>query len=174
MPTLYSGVRGHPLNGLQPWKCCADNIMEVQPDFRDLLALLNEHKVEYLIVGGYALAFHGAPRFTGDIDILVRPDPGNATRVLDALAAFGFRFANLTSADFENPNKVVQLGVPPVRIDIITSISGLSWEEADTAKEPGTFGDVAVSYIGRQEFIKNKRAAGRKKDLADIESLGED
>ena len=99
--------------------------MEVQSDFRDLLALLNEHEVAYLIVGGYALAFHGAPRFTGDIDI-------------------------------------------------ITSISGVSWEEAEAGKEPGTFGDVPVAYIGRQEYIRNKRSAGRKKDMADIEALGED
>lgn len=148
--------------------------MEVQPDFRDLLALLNEHKVEYLIVGGYALAFHGAPRFTGDIDIFVRPARDNARRVLNALAAFGFSFPNLTAEDFDNPNKVVQLGVPPVRIDIITSISGVSWEEAEASKEPGTFGDVPVSYIGRQQYIKNKRSAGRKKDLADVEALGED
>jgi hypothetical protein len=148
--------------------------MEVQPDFRDLLALLNEHKVEYLIVGGYALAFHGAPRFTGDIDIFVRPHPENAERVLAALAAFGFRFPNLTEDDFRNPNKVVQLGVPPVRIDLITSISGVSWEEAQASREPGTFGDVPVSYIGRRQYIANKRSAGRKKDLADIEALGED
>ena len=148
--------------------------MEVQPDFRDLLELLNEHKVEYLIVGGYALAFHGAPRFTGDIEILVRPDRENAHRVIGALAAFGFQFPDLTAQDFENPNKVVQLGVPPVRIDIITSISGVTWPEAAAAKEPGTFGDVPVAYIGRREYIKNKRSAGRKKDLADIEALGEE
>ena len=148
--------------------------MEVQADFRDLLALLNEHKVEYLIVGGYALAFHGAPRFTGDIDVFVRPDPKNAQRVLDALAAFGFRFPNLDERDFQDPNKVVQLGVPPVRIDLITSISGVSWEEAEASKEPGRFGDVPVCYIGRKQYIINKRAAGRKKDLADIEALGEE
>ena len=148
--------------------------MDVQPDFRDLLALLNEHKAEYLIVGGYALAFHGAPRFTGDIDIFVRPNEENARRVLDALAAFGFQFPNLTAADFASPNKVIQLGVPPVRIDIVTSISGVSWEEAEAGKEPGVFGDVPVSYIGRQAYITNKRAVGRRKDLADIEALGED
>lgn len=147
--------------------------MEVQPDFRDLLALLNEHKVEYLIVGGYALAFHGAPRYTGDIDIFVRPDTPNAKRVLAALVAFGFSFPNLTLDDFQNPNKVIQLGLPPVRIDLITSISGVSWDEANGSKEPGTFGDVPVYYIGRQQYIANKRAAGRKKDLADIEALGE-
>lgn len=148
--------------------------MEVQSDFRELLVLLNEHNVEYLIVGGYALAFHGAPRYTGDIDIFVRPDARNASRVLEALAAFGFRFPYLTAADFEKANSVVQLGVPPVRIDIITSISGVSWDEAEAAKEPGTFGDVPVSYIGRQAYIKNKRSVGRRKDLADIEALGEE
>jgi hypothetical protein len=148
--------------------------MEVQPDFRDLLALLNEHKVEYLIVGGYALAFHGAPRFTGDIDILVRPSQENARRVLQAIAAFGFEFPTLTVDDFQNPNQVVQLGVPPVRIDLITSLTGVSWEEADSSKVVGHFGDVNVHYIGREQFIANKRATGRKKDLSDIKALGED
>ncbi len=171
---LHTGGPGLPPNESPPWRSFVINTMEVQPDFRDLLALLNEHKVEYLIVGGYALAFHGAPRFTGDIDVFVRPTPENAVRILDALAVFGFRFANLTADDFQNPNNVVQLGVPPVRIDIITSISGVSWEEAETAKEPGTFGDVTVCYIGRREYIKNKRSAGRKKDLADVEALGDE
>src|SRR5512136_1334789 len=110
--------------------------MEIQPDFRELLALLNEHKVEYLIIGGYALAFHGAPRYTGDIDILVRPHPDNAGCILRALASFGFQFPTLTTEDFENLNRVVQLGVPPVRIDLVTSITGVSWEEAEASKEP--------------------------------------
>ena len=136
--------------------------------------MLNEHKVEYLIVGGYALAFHGAPRFTGDIDIYVRPHPENAKRILKALTDFGFQFSNLNLRDFEAPNKVVQLGVPPVRVDLITSISGVSWEEADTHKVPGTFGDVPVFYLGRNQYVANKRAAGRKKDLADLEALGEE
>ena len=148
--------------------------MDVQPDFRDLLVLLNAHGVEYLIVGAYALAFHGAPRFTGDLDILVRPAPANAERVLAALADFGFGFPNLTASDFQNPNQVVQLGVPPVRIDLITSITGVSWEEAEAHKEPGAFGDLPVNYLGRQQYIANKRARGRKKDLADIEALGEE
>jgi hypothetical protein len=147
--------------------------MEVQPDFRDLLALLNEHKVEYLIVGGYALAFHGAPRFTGDIDVFVRPNQTNLERIIDALTAFGFAFGNLSRSDFEEPDKVVQLGVPPVRVDLITSISGVTWDEAVSHKEPGMFGDVPVSYIGRTEFVANKRASARQKDLADLEALGE-
>jgi hypothetical protein len=107
--TCLSGGPARRPNGLQQSKFCAVNIMKVQPDFRELLELLNEHEVEYLIVGGYALAFHGAPRFTGDLDIFVRPHPQNAQRVLEALAAFGFQFANLTVDDFKNPNKVVQL-----------------------------------------------------------------
>ncbi len=148
--------------------------MEVQSDFRELLALLNEHGVEYLVVGGYALAFHGAPRFTGDIDLLVCRSPENARRLLAALAAFGFSFPNLTAKDFQKPDWIVQLGVPPVRVDLLTSIAGVTWEEAEATKAPGTFGDVNVNYIGREQFIASKRAAARKKDLADIEALGED
>ena len=148
--------------------------MEVQPDFKELLALFNAHKVDYLIVGGYALAFHGAPRATGDIDILVKSDPRNAKRVLAALREFGFQSMNLSQGDFENPGKVVQLGVPPVRVDIITSLSGVSWKDACAGKIKGHYGDVPVHYIGRQQFLSNKRAAGRKKDLADLEALGEE
>jgi hypothetical protein len=154
--------------------CYAFNIMEVQPDFRDLFAFLNAHGVEYLIVGAYALAFHGAPRFTGDIDVLVRPDPDNARRMIEALADFGFRFDNLTAEDFQNPEKVVQLGVPPVRIDLLTSITGVTWEQAASHKEPGSFGEVPVNYLGRAQFVANKRATGRRKDLADLEALGEE
>lgn len=148
--------------------------MKVQPDFKEFLELLNEYKVEYLIVGGYALAFHGAPRFTGDIDVFVCADEENAKRILKAISMFGFQFSNLTVEDFTNPDQVVQLGFPPVRIDIITSISGVSWEEAKANKEPGMFGDIPVNYIGRSEFIANKRATARKKDIADLDALGEE
>jgi hypothetical protein len=148
--------------------------MEVQPDFRDLLELLNKHEVEYLIVGGYALALHGAPRFTGDIDIYIRPHPENAHRILNALKDFGFGSLGLTVEDFQSPHKIVQLGVPPVRVDLITSLSAVSWEEAHAGRVPGNYGDVPVYYIGRKEYITNKRAVGRKKDLADLEALGEE
>ena len=148
--------------------------MEVQKDFRDLLALLNDHEVQFMIVGGYALAFHGAPRFTGDIDIFIKPDAENSQRVIDALADFGFKSLDLSPNDFQTPNKVIQLGVPPVRIDLITSITGVTWEDADLSKESGSFGDVPVHYIGKTKFIDNKRSTGRKKDLADIEALGEE
>lgn len=145
--------------------------MEIQTDFRDLLKLFNDHGVEYIIVGGYALAFHGAPRFTGDLDLLIHPSPANARNVLSALHEFGFDFPNLTLDDFQNPDKVVQLGVPPIRIDLITSISGVPWDEADAHKVKGTYGEITVSYLGRAEFIKNKTCTGRKKDIADIEAL---
>jgi len=147
--------------------------MDVQKDFSDLLKLFNAHGVEYLIVGAYALALHGVPRFTGDLDVLIRPTRQNGARVLAALAEFGFHFPNLTVADFETPDNVIQLGLPPVRIDILTAITGLSWEQAAANKVAGAFGELRVNYIGREEYIANKRAAGRKKDLADLEALGE-
>src|SRR4030067_986732 len=102
--------------------------MAMEKDFRDLFALFNAHNVEYVIVGGYALAFHGAPRYTGDLDILVKPDEENARRVMKALDEFGFGSIGLKNTDFIYQDKIVQLGVPPVRIDIITSISGVTWE----------------------------------------------
>ena len=148
--------------------------MEVQQDFKELLELLNAHKAEYIIVGAYALAFHGVPRFTGDMDILVKPDPKNAESILAALKEFGFGSLDLTISDFQQPDKVIQLGVAPVRVDLITSLTGVTWQQANEGKVKGTYGDVPVYYLGRKEFISNKKALGRKKDLADIEALGED
>ena len=148
--------------------------MEVQPDFKELLALLNEHKVEYIIVGGYALAFHGAPRYTADLDILVKAGKQNAEHILSALHDFGFAHLDLKPADFQAPEMVIQLGVAPVRVDIITSLTGVDWDQAYSGRVPGKYGDVAVDYLGRQQFIANKRATGRKRDLADLEALGED
>lgn len=147
--------------------------MEVQKDFKELLELFNAHDVAYVIVGGYALAFHGAPRFTGDIDLYVNPHPDNAVRIMTALKAFGFGSAGLSTEDFVRPNQVIQLGVPPVRIDIVTSIEGVGWETVDRGKVAGHYGNVPVYFIGRKPLIANKRAAGRKKDLADLEALGE-
>jgi len=148
--------------------------MEAQKDFRDLLELLNAHKVEYMIVDTYALAFHGAPRYTGDMDIYVKPNPTNAQRIMAALNDFGFGSVELSAKDFEVEDKVVQLGFPPVRVDIVTSITGVSWEEAVIGRVEGKYGNVPVYYIGRQQFISNKRTLGRKKDLADLEALGEE
>ena len=148
--------------------------MEVQPDFRDLLKLFNAHKVEFVVIGGYALAFHGAPRYTGDLDIFVKPDPENAQRIMKALGAFGFGSLELTAEDFQSPDRVIQLGVPPVRIDIVTSVTNITWETAAANRIEGKYGDVVAFYMGRAEFVANKRAVGRKKDLADLEALGEE
>ena len=148
------------------------NSMDLPSDFKELLELFNAHKVEYLIVGGYALAFHGAPRYTGDIDLFVRPTGENAARILAALEAFGFGSIDLSREDFASPNKVVQLGVPPVRVDLITSVSGVTWEQADDGKVQGHYAGMKVFFIGREDFLANKRATGRAKDAADIEALG--
>lgn len=145
----------------------------LHPDYRERLALFNAHEVAYVIVGAYALSFHGAPRFTGDIDIYVRPTPDNARRVLAALSDFGFASLGLTPDDFQRPDQVVQLGVPPVRIDLITSLTGVTWDEADAGKVRATGGDLPVFFLGRDQYVANKRATGRKKDLADLESLDE-
>ena len=148
--------------------------MEVQQDFRKLLELFNVHKVDYIIVGAHALAYHGVPRYTGDIDILVRPDSKNAQQILSALSDFGFGSVGLTIEDFANPDKIIQLGVAPVRVDIITSITGVSWKEAADGRVQGKYGDAPVNFLGQKQFIANKKTLGRKKDLADIEALEED
>jgi hypothetical protein len=148
--------------------------MEVQSDFRDLLASLNAHKVDYVVVGAHALAFHGAPRYTGDLDILVRPGSDNAHRILRALDDFGFGSLDLKVEDFTNPDRVIQIGVAPLRIDIVSSLTGVSWEEVARGRVAGHYGDIDVFYLGREQFILNKRTLGRKKDLADLEAIGEE
>lgn len=148
--------------------------MEPEKDFKELLALFDERKVEYLVVGAYALAHHGAPRFTGDLDLLVKPDAENALRVLEALDAFGFGSVDITVDDLTSQDSVVQLGYPPVRIDLMTSISGVSWEEAESGAEMSSFGGQRTRYLGRAELIRNKRSSGRAKDAADLEALGEE
>jgi len=138
-----------------------------------LLALFNAREVDYVVVGAHALAYHGAPRFTGDLDVLVRPDNANALRVLAALDEFGFGSLGLTAEDFTEPGRVVQLGVAPVRIDIITSLTGVSWDEVQAGRTTGAFADQTVHYLGKQQLVRNKRALGRKKDIADLEAIGE-
>ena len=148
--------------------------MEIQPDFKELLALLNQNKVEYIVVGAFAMAFHGAPRFSGDIDIYVHPTPENARRIIKMLQDFDFGSLGLKETDFDRPGQIIQLGQPPVRIDLITSISGVTWEEADNGKASGKYDNIPVYYLGRKQFIANKRASGRKKVLSDLEALGEE
>ena len=144
-------------------------------DFRDVLREFTTHQVTFLVVGAHALAVHGIPRATGDIDIWVKPSADNAERVLAALASFGAPLEALGIAldDFVRPNVVAQLGLPPYRIDIMTSISGVAFEEAWADRAEGTVAGVDVPVLGKNTFRANKRASGRPKDIADLEALGD-
>lgn len=144
---------------------------KLQTDLREFIALLNSHQVEYLVVGGHAVAFHGHPRFTGDIDFLIRTTPSNAQRVLGALNAFGFGNLDIAERDLLEPGQIVQLGHPPNRIDILTSISGVDFDSAWQSRVSTIIDDQPVSVLGWDELLRNKRASGRQKDLADLEKL---
>ena len=146
--------------------------MKLHPDFSDFVAALNGNNVEYVIVGSFALAFHGNPRATGDIDFWIRPMTSNAKALIKALVDFGFGGLDITEEDVVS-GKIIQLGFPPVRIDIITVIDGLVTEEIWETKEKAKLGPHDVFYLGREAFIKNKRTMRRHKDLADLELLGE-
>jgi hypothetical protein len=136
------------------------------PEYREMLSILNAESVEYLIVGAYAMAAHGLPRATGDIDIWVRPTPENASRVIHALSRFGMRHV-ISAEDFANPDVIYQLGFAPCRIDLMTAIDGVNFDEAFAAKMMGSLCGLQVPILGRAELLKNKRASGRPKDLAD-------
>ncbi len=148
---------------------------ELNPDFLDLLRALADAEVEFLVVGAYALSFHGAPRASGDIDIFVRPSRENAGKIWLALLAFGVPLAaaGVAESDFEEPDLVYQIGLPPRRVDILTSISGVSFDEAWASRVAATVAGRTVHFIGREMFVRNKLAAGRPKDLADAARLGQ-
>ena len=145
----------------------------MNPAFVGLLRALSEADARYLIVGAYAVTFHSRPRATGDLDIWVEATPGNAARVMRALEAFGAPLQELSAADLVTPGIVYQIGVPPRRIDILTSLTGLTFDEAWGGHVTGPFGDLECPFIGRAELARNKRALGRPRDLADLEMLGE-
>jgi hypothetical protein len=140
-------------------------------DFNDMLSALSAEGVEYLVVGAYALAAHGFPRATGDIDIWVRPTPENARRLWRALAGFGAPLAGIERSDFERSGTVYQIGVAPNRIDLLTEIDGVAFEEAWPGRLVRRVEDADVAVIGRGDLIRNKRATGRTRDLADAEQL---
>lgn len=144
-------------------------------DFRDLLAALVAAGARFLVVGAHALAVHGIPRATGDLDVWIVPEAPNAERVFDALARFGAPMAamGVTREDLTRTDQVVQIGLPPRRIDILTSISGVPFEEAWADRITHEVEGLSIPFIGRAALVKNKRAAGRAKDLADLEALGE-
>lgn len=147
--------------------------MEIRKDFKELLESLNAHEVEYVVIGAFALAWHGHPRYTGDLDLYVHPEPRNAGRILAALADFGFDSLGLTEDDFLAPEQVIQLGVTPLRVDILTSISGVDWDSAWVGSELGSYAETPVRYLGKAQYRLNKLALGRLKDLSDLEAIGE-
>ncbi len=139
-------------------------------DFKEFVEFLNARGVEYLVVDGYALAAHGHPRYTGDIDFWVRPAPGNLDRLLRALDDFGFGALGLRAADFDS-DTVVQLGQPPRRIDLLTQIDGVTFDACYARRECVDIAGLPLAIIGLDDFKTNKAATGRLKDLADLESL---
>jgi hypothetical protein len=145
--------------------------MRLNKDWRELLASFNSNEVEYLVVGALAVAFHGFPRYSADLDVLVRPTKENAGRVMRALTEFGFGNAGICATDFLSPGTVVQLGVEPNRIDLLTSISGVTFEEAWATRADAEFDGIVVRYIGRDALLRNKEQTGRAKDLGDAEEL---
>lgn len=145
--------------------------MSVNPDFRDLFAALNTAQAEFLIVGGYALAVHGVPRFTKDLDVWVHASPENAPKIWKALEQFGAPFLDLTLQDLSAPGIVFQMGLPPNRIDILTGIDGVEFKEAWQHRFPSAYGDQPVMVIGRNDLIRNKEATGRPQDCLDAQTL---
>ena len=145
--------------------------MIFERDFIEFIELMNKHKVEYMVIGAHALAFHGRPRHTGDLDIWIKPSNDNALKMVNTINDFGFGSLGLTTKDFIRENYVTQLGYPPLRIDILNSISGVSFDDAYKKKIHGEFDGMSICFISIQDFIENKKASGRHKDLGDIELL---
>lgn len=141
-------------------------------DFKEFVGLLNARNVEYLVVGGYAVGLHGYPRYTGDLDIWVSAEPGNARRLLSVLEAFGFGGLGVTQEDFTRPDRVLQLGQPPFRIDLMTSIDGARFADCYPNRVVVDYEGLQVAFIGLDDLKRNKRASGRPKDLHDLGELG--
>ncbi len=145
--------------------------MRLQKDLREFIELLNSNDVRYLIVGGYAVAYHGYPRATGDIDIFVEASEENAAKLEKVLAGFGFGSLGLTTRDFLEPDTIIQLGYPPNRIDLVTSISGVTFADAWEHRICDSAEGLQMVFVDRQTLLANKAASGRPKDLADIAAL---
>jgi Nucleotidyl transferase of unknown function (DUF2204) len=145
--------------------------MALSKDWREFLELLNSRGVDYVIVGAQSLAFHGRPRHTGDLDILVRPTPDNARLLLALLNQFGFEQSSFKETDFLQPEQIIQLGRTPSRIDLLTSLTGVTTEEAFDGKVSAIIDGIPVFVLGKDDLIRNKRAVGRPQDLADLAAL---
>ncbi|HEY1869581.1 MAG TPA: nucleotidyltransferase [Chitinophagaceae bacterium] len=140
-------------------------------DFKEFIELLIKNKAEYLIVGGYAVSIHGHPRYTGDLDIWLNPIPQNAELILKTVNEFGFSSFKLTLEDFTKPGNVIQLGHPPLRIDLLTEIDGVTFKECFNNRKEVTIDGLQVNFIGYDDLLKNKKESGRHRDIDDIDNL---
>jgi len=140
-------------------------------DFREFIELLIKNKVEYLIVGGYAVGIHGHPRYTGDLDIWLNPTPNNAELILKSVNEFGFSSYRLSREDFTKPGNIIQLGYPPLRIDLLTEIDGVTFEKCYKNRKEVVIENLVVYFIGYKDLLKNKKESGRPRDIDDIDNL---
>jgi predicted nucleotidyltransferase len=145
--------------------------IELHPDFKDFLRLLNSHNVRYLLVGGYAVGYHGYPRATGDMDIWIEISDPNSKKVSSAFRDFGIPAEAISESLFLEENKVMRMGVPPVRLQVITSASGVDFNECYSNREVIEIDGIPINFISLQDLKKNKHAAGRYKDMEDLEHL---
>jgi hypothetical protein len=172
-------IGGHflMLTAWLPWSKLGRNTTAgstmLNPDSKEFIQLLNDNQARYLVVGGYAVALHGYPRYTKDIDIWIDPTPDNASKVIRALDQFGFGSLGLKSSDFLETDQIIQLGYPPNRIDLMTSLPGVDFDSCYAVKVEVTINKVVVNFIDLENLLKNKKSAGRSQDLADIENLGD-
>ncbi|MCB4790482.1 MAG: nucleotidyltransferase [Elusimicrobia bacterium] len=146
-------------------------MIQLPQDFKEFLKLLNSKEVEYLVIGGYAIGYYGYPRATGDLDIWVAINESNAQKLFNVLKEFGFNSPDITESIFKEKDKVIRMGNPPLRIEILTSISGIEFEKAYKNRKIEKIEDISVNFIGFKDLIKNKKASGRHKDLDDVEHL---
>ena len=169
------GPPNPPPSGLTRWHSSGGNILNsgnsLNQDFKEFLALLLDEKAEFALVGGFAVAYHGYPRFTGDMDILIDRSPENAGKILRVLDRFGFGKRAIAAADLMAEANVIQLGFPPVRIDLITSVDGVGNSEVFPALIHDDFFGLKIPIISKEHLIRNKRATGRTQDLLDLENL---
>lgn len=148
-------------------------MIRLPPDFKDFLKLLNSHAIEYLLIGGYAVGYHGFPRSTGDMDIWIASTASNARKILRALNEFGFGGVGATETLFQQPHKVIRMGHPPVRIEVLTTISGVEFSSCYAARIEAEIDGLMVKIINLNDLRINKRASGRLKDLNDLDNLPE-
>lgn len=173
-----TGNTGNPVlprNGWKPWPRSGGSTLKaannLSPIFKEFLSLLIEEKAEFALVGGWAVAFHGYPRFTGDMDILVNPTPENSAKVIKVLHRFGFGSLSIGAEDLQAEANVIQLGDPPLRIDIITSLDGIANDEVFSGATTRDFYGLQIPIISKEHLVKNKKATGRTQDLLDLENL---